>query len=67
MSGSKVRIMAQVAMLASLFGVLGIINIYTGSFFDIIFAYTQTSKKMIVLNDKTHQNSIVCKNYLCYN
>ena len=39
MSGSKVRIMAQGAMLASLFGVLGIINIYTGSFFDIIFAY----------------------------
>ena len=36
MSGSKVRIMAQGAMLASLFGVLGIINIYTGSFFDII-------------------------------
>ena len=39
MSGSKVRIMTQGAMLASLFGVLGIINIYTGSFFDIIFAY----------------------------
>ncbi len=39
MSGSKVRIMAQGAVLASLFGVLGIINIYTGSIFDIIFAY----------------------------
>lgn len=35
--------------------------------FDIIFDYTQTSKKMIALNDKTHQNSIVCEIYLCYN
>ncbi|WP_455684047.1 DUF2232 domain-containing protein [Thomasclavelia sp.] len=39
MSGSKVKIMAQGAMIASLFGVLGIINIYTGSIFDIILAY----------------------------
>lgn len=39
MSGSKVKIMAQGAMISSLFGVLGIINIYTGSIFDIIFAY----------------------------
>lgn len=39
MSGSKVKIMAQGAMIASLFGVLGVINIYTGSIFDIIFAY----------------------------
>jgi len=39
MSGNKVKVMAQGAMLASLFGVLGVINIYTGSFFDIIFAY----------------------------
>lgn len=39
MNGNKVRIMAQGAMLASLYGVLGIINIYTGSFFDIILAY----------------------------
>ena len=35
--------------------------------FDIIFAYTQTSEKMIALNDKTYQNSIVCEIYLCYN
>lgn len=39
MSGNKVKIMSQGAMLASLFGVLGVINIYTGSMFDIIFAY----------------------------
>lgn len=39
MSGNKVKIMSQGAMLASLFGVLGVINIYTGSIFDIIFAY----------------------------
>lgn len=39
MSGNKVKIMTRGAMLASVFGVLGLINIYTGSFFDIIFAY----------------------------
>lgn len=39
MSGNKVKIMSQGAMLASLFGVLGLINIYTGSIFDIIFSY----------------------------
>lgn len=39
MSGNKVKIMSQGAMLSSLFGVLGVINIYTGSIFDIIFAY----------------------------
>lgn len=39
MNGSKVKMMSQGAMLASVFGVLGIINIYTGSIFDIIFAY----------------------------
>lgn len=42
MNGNKVRVMAQGAMLASLFGVLGIINIYTGSIFDIILAYVMT-------------------------
>lgn len=39
MSGSKVKIMAQGAMVSSLFGVLGVINLYTGSIFDIVFAY----------------------------
>lgn len=39
MNGTKVRVMAQGAMLASLFGVLGVINIYTGSIFDILLAY----------------------------
>ena len=39
MSGNKVKIMSQGAMLASLFGVLGLINIYTGSIFDNIFSY----------------------------
>lgn len=39
MNGSKVKMMSQGAMLASVFGVLGIINIYTGSIFDIVFAY----------------------------
>ncbi len=39
MSGNKIKIMSQGAMLASLFGILGIINIYTGSAFDIIFSY----------------------------
>lgn len=42
MSGNKVKIMAQGAMLASVFGVLGVINIYTGSLFDIILAYIMT-------------------------
>ena len=33
----------------------------------ITLIYIKTPQKMIDLNDKTHQNSIVCKNYLCYN
>ena len=39
MNGNKVKVMAQGAMLASLFGVLGVINLYTGSIFDIVLAY----------------------------
>lgn len=39
MSGNRIRIMSRGAMLASVFGVLGLVNIYTGSVFDIIFAY----------------------------
>lgn len=39
MSGNKVKIMSQGAIVGILFGVLGLINIYTGSIFDIIFSY----------------------------
>ena len=35
--------------------------------FAIILIYIKTPQKMIALNDKTHQNSIVCEIYLCYN
>lgn len=39
MNSKRIKMMTQGAMLASLFGVLGIINLYTGSLFDVLFSY----------------------------
>lgn len=39
MNSGRIKMMTQGAMLASLFGVLGIINMYTGSLFDVLFTY----------------------------
>lgn len=39
MNRNKIQMMVKGAMLASLFGVLGMINIYTGTMFDVIFTY----------------------------
>lgn len=49
MNGNKVKVMAQGAMLASLFGVLGVINLYTGSIFDIVLAYVMVIGLYIIL------------------
>ena len=39
MNRKKTDMMVKGAMVASLFGALGVINVYTGTMFDIIFSY----------------------------
>lgn len=39
MNHQRIKMLTSGAMLSALFGVLGIINLYTGSLFDIVFAY----------------------------
>ncbi|MFQ6792696.1 MAG: DUF2232 domain-containing protein [Thomasclavelia sp.] len=39
MNNKQIKMMTQGAMLVALFGVLGIMNMYTGSLFDVLLAY----------------------------